>query len=78
MGWNQVEAGPSGRLLQGNPYLYFAHSFFAPLVAATSAVCEYGVRYTAAIEHGTVFGVQFHPEKSGAAGLAVMRNFVDL
>jgi imidazole glycerol phosphate synthase glutamine amidotransferase subunit len=78
MGWNEVEACASGRLIQGRPYLYFAHSFYAPLVNATSAVCEYGVRYTAAIEHGNVFGVQFHPEKSGAAGLDVMRRFVDL
>ena len=81
MGWNEVKAVQGARLFRGvgeDPYLYFAHSFFVPLCAATAAVCEYTVEYTAALERGNVYGVQFHPEKSGPLGLRVMRNFVEL
>ncbi len=81
MGWNEVNATPGARLFRGvgeAPHFYFAHSFFAPLCAATAAVCDYTVEYTAALERGNVYGVQFHPEKSGPLGLRVMRNFVEL
>jgi imidazole glycerol phosphate synthase glutamine amidotransferase subunit len=79
MGWNTVE-GPS-RLLAGagpEPYLYFAHSYYVPLTPVTAAVCTYTLRYTAALESGNVFGVQFHPEKSGPLGLRIVKNFVEL
>lgn len=84
MGWDQIElratASPSKLLTNGSspPYLYFAHSYYAPVVPATAATCTYSVQYTAVLEDRNVFGVQFHPEKSGTTGLRVMKNFVDL
>ena len=81
MGWNEVSANPKSRLLAGtgsHPYFYFAHSFYVPVMGATAARCEYQVDYTAALESENVFGVQFHPEKSGPIGLATVRNFVEL
>jgi glutamine amidotransferase len=59
------------------PFVYFAHSYYAPEGDYASAVCAYEVPFTAALEEGSVFGVQFHPEKSGAIGLAIVRNFVE-
>jgi imidazole glycerol-phosphate synthase subunit HisH len=59
------------------PFVYFAHSYYAPEGDYASAVCAYEVPYTAALEVGSVYGVQFHPEKSGAIGLAIVRNFVE-
>jgi imidazole glycerol phosphate synthase glutamine amidotransferase subunit len=81
MGWNELELrGPSRLLanLPDRPYVYFAHSYFAPLMEATAASCAYTTPYTAALECRNVFGVQFHPEKSGPAGLQIMRNFAEL
>jgi len=81
MGWNVIEPRPDSKLLAGlspKPYVYFAHSFYAPLVPETAATCTYSLAYTAAIEAGNIYGVQFHPEKSGPLGLQVMRNFVEL
>jgi glutamine amidotransferase len=66
------------RGLPKDPYLYFAHSYYAPVVDATAATCTYTVPYTAVLEHGNIFGVQFHPEKSGPLGLRVVRNFIEL
>jgi imidazole glycerol phosphate synthase glutamine amidotransferase subunit len=79
MGWNTV-SGPA-RLLAGagaEPYLYFAHSYYVRLNAATAATCTYTLPYTAVLESGNVFGVQFHPEKSGPLGLKIVKNFVEL
>ena len=81
MGWNRIEPAGEPRLLRNlgvRPYLYFAHSYYVPRNPRTAASCEYGVPFTAALEAGNVFGVQFHPEKSGDAGLRIMRNFVEL
>ena len=81
MGWNRIEPAGEPRLLRNltdRPYLYFAHSYYVPRNTRTAASCEYGVPFTAALEADNVFGVQFHPEKSGAAGLRIMRNFVEL
>lgn len=80
MGWNQLELRSNSRLLAGldAPHVYFAHSYYAPQVTATAATCTYGVPYTALLESGSTFGVQFHPEKSGPAGLRIVKNFVDL
>ena len=55
--------------------VYFTHSFAAPVVDDTAAVCEYGVAFSAAIERDNVAAVQFHPEKSGDAGLRVLTNW---
>ena len=81
MGWNQLESRKPSRLLAGlgeKPYVYFAHSYYVPLTEATAAACTYVVSYTALLESGNVFGVQFHPEKSGPLGLRIMKNFVEL
>jgi len=81
MGWNEIQPRNGARLLRNlppHPYLYFAHSYYAPVVDATAATCEYSVEYTAVLETNNVFGVQFHPEKSGPIGLGIVRNFVEL
>ena len=80
MGWNELESVKPSRLLNGlpeRPYVYFAHSYYAPEGEYANAVCTYEVPFTAALEEGNVFGVQFHPEKSGTVGLAIVRNFVE-
>ena len=82
MGWNELEVRGEPRLLRGlgpHPYVYFAHSYYVPELAAgerAAALVQYSVRYAAALEAGNIFGVQFHPEKSGALGQQVVRNFV--
>ncbi len=79
VGWNQIAARNGSRLLAGIPadaFVYFTHSYRAPVGEGTVAECEYGGRFAAAVERDNVFGVQFHPEKSGAVGLAILRNFV--
>ena len=81
MGWNEIAPRPDAKLLRNlpaHPYLYFAHSYYAPVNAATAATCCYAVGYTAVLESGSVYGVQFHPEKSGPLGLAIVRNFIEL
>ncbi|HEX5431303.1 MAG TPA: imidazole glycerol phosphate synthase subunit HisH [Bryobacteraceae bacterium] len=80
MGWDQVQPKRSARLLHGTgemPFLYFAHSYYCPVVQATAATCDYIVPHTAVLEEGNACGVQFHPEKSGALGLQAVRNFVE-
>ena len=79
VGWNQISVRSGSRLLGGIPadaFVYFTHSYRAPLCDTTVAECEYGGRFAAAVERDNVFGVQFHPEKSGDIGLAILRNFV--
>jgi imidazole glycerol-phosphate synthase subunit HisH len=80
MGWNQLERRRPSLLLNGageKPYVYFAHSYYAPVVPYTAAICDYTVPYTALLEYENVRGVQFHPEKSGAVGLRIVRNFIE-
>ncbi len=74
MGWNLVEpTGPSPLFPAGEPcYLYFAHSYHAPEEGEVLARVTYGLTFPAAVRRGSIFGVQFHPEKSGRAGLAVL------
>jgi imidazole glycerol-phosphate synthase subunit HisH len=81
MGWSDLEPVRPSKLLanlDSHPYMYFAHSYYAPVMEATAAVCTYQTPYTAVLECGTVFGVQFHPEKSGDLGLRIMKNFMEL
>ena len=81
MGWNEVRQAKPHALWDGIPSgerFYFVHSYYpAPadpgLVAGT---CEYGVSFTCAISRDNIFAVQFHPEKSQAAGLRLLTNFV--
>ena len=78
MGWNALEV-KGGTLLAGlsGQYVYFVHSFFAENCAESlSAVTEYGIPITAAVERGNIYGCQFHPEKSGNVGLSILRKFV--
>ena len=80
MGWDQLDRRCSSVLLNDtgeNPYVYFAHSYYVPLVKEASASCDYTVPYTAVLEHQNICGVQFHPEKSGAIGLRIVRNFLE-
>ena len=80
MGWNQLDRRRDSRLLHDageKPYVYFAHSYYVPVVPQASATCDYTLPYTAVLEHENVSGVQFHPEKSGAMGLRIVRNFVE-
>ena len=80
MGWNSLTPLRESKLLQGTgaePYVYFANSYYGPVVTATSASCEYGVAFTATVEERNLYGVQFHPEKSGPTGLRIVKNFVE-
>lgn len=79
VGWNTLEATPWSRLLAGLPqpaFVYYTHSYRAPIVDATAGVTDYAGAFSGAVERGNLFGVQFHPEKSGEAGLQVLRNFL--
>ncbi len=81
MGWNSLTPKPGSKLLAGltDPiYVYFANSYYAPPVEATSATCEYQFPFSAVLEKDNIYGVQFHPEKSGPIGLKIMRNFLEL
>jgi glutamine amidotransferase len=81
MGWNSLQRARESRLLEGTgetPYVYFANSFYAPAVRESSAICSYGVRFAAVIEHANIYAVQFHPEKSGAVGLKIVGTFVGI
>jgi glutamine amidotransferase len=81
VGWNQIDVRNGSRLLRGvagGAFVYYTHSYRAPVTVDTVATSEYGGEFSAAVEHGNVFGVQFHPEKSGAAGLKILENFCAL
>ena len=80
MGWNALEV-KQGRLLShaDGQYVYFVHSFYADgCEDSLSAVTEYGIPITAAVEKGNIFGCQFHPEKSGNVGLSILRSFCEV
>jgi glutamine amidotransferase len=66
------------RHLPLNPFVYFTHSFYAPVTQSTSATTDYGLSFSAAVERNNIFGVQFHPEKSGAAGLLILKAFCEV
>ena len=83
MGWNSVMPLKENRLLDGLPkgsYMYFVHSFYVKAAERSdvSAISEYGLIFDAAVERGNIFGCQFHPEKSGAAGLVILKNFIEI
>jgi imidazole glycerol-phosphate synthase subunit HisH len=81
VGWNEVRVNPQSRLMRGvedRSFVYYTHSYRAPVVNETVAVTEYGGPFSGAVERGNVMGVQFHPEKSGVAGMRVLKNFVEL
>jgi imidazole glycerol-phosphate synthase subunit HisH len=81
MQWNTLEArgGDEPEPLRGlgpRPWVYFVHSFAPPVGEETVAVCEYGGAVAALATRGSLWGAQFHPEKSGTTGLALLANFV--
>ena len=81
VGWNSLEVRKGARLLAGvepGDYVYFTHSYKAPVTEDTAAVTRYIEPFAAAVERGNVMGVQFHPEKSGTTGLKILRNFCEL
>lgn len=79
MGWNQVTGCRDHPLCAGDAgegWAYFVHSYTVPVCAATLATCEYGTIFSAAIGQGNFMGVQYHPERSAALGIAVLENFL--
>jgi glutamine amidotransferase len=78
VGWNQIEVSGKSRLLRGvsnGAFVYYTHSFRAPVVEHTVACTQYGGAFSAAVERDNIFGVQFHPEKSAQTGLRILENF---
>jgi len=81
MGWNNVNINSESILFNGianNTHFYFANSYYVPLVEETIGVAEYTVKFSSAIQKNNYYGVQFHPEKSGEAGVKLIKNFVEL
>lgn len=66
------------RHLPADSFVYFTHSFYAPVTQATSATTDHGLPFSAAVERDKLFGVQFHPEKSGTVGLLILKTFCEL
>ncbi len=81
VGWNDLMTTKPSRLLATlppSPKVYFTHSYAAPVTDATVATTEYGSTFATVVERDNIFGVQFHPEKSSAAGLEILRTFVSI
>ena len=81
VGWNQLQLSADSRLLRDMPaecFVYFTHSYRIPVVEQTVATCEYGGIFSAVVERDHLFGVQFHPEKSGPVGIKLLENFCGL
>jgi glutamine amidotransferase len=81
MGWNQLEFDTGSPLLNDinvGDYVYFVHSYAAPLTAATLATTNYGESFSAVVQQNNVYGAQFHPERSAQVGAQLLRNFLQL
>jgi glutamine amidotransferase len=83
MQWNRLDPLGTGdpvplRGLGERPWVYFVHSFAPPVGEETAATCDYGGPVAALAVRGPLWGAQFHPEKSGTVGLALLANFVSL
>ncbi len=81
MGWNDIKLVKQSRLFEGireGERFYFANSYYVPVSEYTTAVSNNNIDFSAALEKGNYYGVQFHPEKSGDAGLKILKNFIDL
>ena len=79
VGWNSLSMPRASKLMAGiapGTQVYFTHSYAAPVVDDTAAICEYGVPFSAAVERDNVAAMQFHPEKSGPAGLQMLSNWL--
>lgn len=80
MGWNNLEdcKGPLVKGLGKKPYVYFVHSYYAPLSDYTVASTDYITPFSAALHKDNFYAVQFHPEKSSTAGIQILKNFIEL
>jgi glutamine amidotransferase len=81
MGWNQLNVLRPTLLTQGvhvDDYVYFVHSFAAPVTDLTLASTDYGAPFSAMVQKGNVYGVQFHPERSARVGALILRNFLSI
>jgi glutamine amidotransferase len=80
VGWNTLSAlgSPLFNGIPENAYMYFVHSYFVEIGGHTIAETEYGTRFSAAARYGNFFAVQFHPERSGAAGEQILKNFLSI
>ncbi len=81
VGWNSLDLRSEAPIVEGlapGTQVYFTHSYAAPVTGDTVAITEHGMPFAAIVQRGQVAGVQFHPEKSGDAGLRILRNFVQL
>jgi len=81
VGWNSLSVTRASSLLDGvddGTYVYFTHSYAAPLTPASSASATHGSMFAAVVQRDHVAGVQFHPEKSSRAGIRILRNFIDM
>lgn len=80
IGWNELELNKPCKLLEkGGEYVYFVHSYAADCPSDNVvAYCDYGMKVPALVFNGNVYGAQFHPEKSGEAGLEMLRKFAKL
>lgn len=83
MGWNSLKINARSKLFsktQQNSYVYFVHSYYCRAEDRddAAAACNYGIEFDAAVERGNLFGCQFHPEKSGDTGLALLKKFASL
>ena len=81
VGWNALDFTRAARLLRGldsGAQVYFTHSYAAPVTSECVAATTHANTFAAAVERDNVFGVQFHPEKSGDAGLQILRNFLEI
>jgi glutamine amidotransferase len=79
VGWNNLDVRRHDWIADGiadGTQVYFTHSYAAPVTGDLVASAEHGSRFAAIVQRGNVAGVQFHPEKSGDAGLRILRNFV--
>lgn len=81
MGWNSIEIRKESKLfkeINSGEMFYFANSYYLPLNMYTTAVTNHNIDFAASVESGNFYGVQFHPEKSGSAGLQILKNFIEL
>jgi imidazole glycerol phosphate synthase glutamine amidotransferase subunit len=81
VGWSQLEIRSQDGLFRGiatGSFVYFCHSYYGPTTQESSAVTHYGQTFAAGLEMKNIWGVQFHPEKSGEVGLKVLGKFLSL
>lgn len=78
MGWNQIKnlKTPLFKTIEEGSNVYFVHSYYVPISSYTTSVCTYGIEFSASLQKNNFYGMQFHPEKSGNAGLKILSDFL--